>query len=176
MDKQILANELKIGMFVKLPDLWLKGIGLPKEFVLTSQELITKVQTYASKYGKVYLTVQTSTPAPSTPDTPPPISKALLKTHLLTQKIQDAATSSLLPPKLRAKAVYDHSLDLMHNLFNSPTGEVIGATKEAVSKIVDLILLDEETAIQLLHVTNYDFYTYTHSVNVGILSISLAKN
>ncbi|RMD54780.1 MAG: HD-GYP domain-containing protein [Nitrospirae bacterium] len=38
-----------------------------------------------------------------------------------------------------------------------------------------MILSDNETSKCLLEITSHDYYTYTHSVNVGVLSVLLAK-
>ena len=58
---------------------------------------------------------------------------------------------------------------------DSPSTQNIKEVKEGIFDVVDLILTDEETSHYLLSITSYDYYTYTHSVNVGVLSVLLAK-
>jgi HD-GYP domain-containing protein (c-di-GMP phosphodiesterase class II) len=41
--------------------------------------------------------------------------------------------------------------------------------------VTDLILSEDETASNMLRITSHDYYTYTHSVNVGVTAIILAK-
>lgn len=79
------------------------------------------------------------------------------------------------PPEKRAKAVQNYSLELMKNLLENPTVECIIASKIGISEIIDVILNEDETSQQLLAIVSHDFYTYTHSVNVGIKAILLAK-
>ncbi len=71
--------------------------------------------------------------------------------------------------------VYHHSVEMMKNLLDSPTAENITASKQAISSITDLILSDDSTAHNLLRITSHDFYTYTHSVNVGVTGIMLCN-
>ncbi|MBF0419799.1 MAG: HD-GYP domain-containing protein [Magnetococcales bacterium] len=93
----------------------------------------------------------------------------------LTEAVLEAARSTTMSPDKKAQAVYRHSLDLFSGLFETPTAEFIKNSKKAVGGVVDMILEDDDTAINLLKVTSHDFYTYTHSVNVGVLSVCLAK-
>ncbi|MDA8239450.1 MAG: HD-GYP domain-containing protein [Nitrospiraceae bacterium] len=70
--------------------------------------------------------------------------------------------------------MYRSSLILMERLFNDPKAEKIREAKKGVSEIVDVVIADSVMAKNLVNITSYDFYTYTHSVNVGILSALLA--
>ena len=56
-----------------------------------------------------------------------------------------------------------------------PKAENVGEAKKGIAEVVDLIVADDETAFHLLRISSHDFYTYTHSVNVGVLSILLSK-
>ncbi|BDU51089.1 HD-GYP domain-containing protein [Haliovirga abyssi] len=47
--------------------------------------------------------------------------------------------------------------------------------KTAVEGIVDDILENEDSALNLLNIKDFDDYTYTHSVNVSTISILIAK-
>lgn len=80
-----------------------------------------------------------------------------------------------LPPNDRVKAVQNYSIELMKNLLENPTAEVIGASKIGISEIVGIIINEDTTSQGLIKVVSHDFYTYTHSVNVGLKSILLAK-
>ncbi|MBF0133147.1 MAG: HD-GYP domain-containing protein [Magnetococcales bacterium] len=93
----------------------------------------------------------------------------------LTEAVMEAARSTTLDPKQKAQAVYQHSLSLFSSLFETPTADFIKNTKSAVGSVVEMILEDDDTAINLLKVTSHDYYTYTHSVNVGVLAVCLAK-
>ncbi len=93
----------------------------------------------------------------------------------MTRSFRDAIHDQSLEPEKKAKAVYQESLVLMESLFEQPSAEHIKESKQAVGEIVDMILSDDETTNHLLKITSHDFYTYTHSVNVGVQSVALAK-
>ncbi len=59
---------------------------------------------------------------------------------------------------------------------DDPKAENIKEAKQGISEIVDMVFSQDDTSHYLLRITSHDFYTYTHSVNVGILSIMLAKH
>jgi len=94
---------------------------------------------------------------------------------LIPDELLEAIRNKTLDPNRKAKAVYKHSLKMMSRLLESPTAENIKASKGAIKSITNMILLDDDTAFNMLRITSHDFYTYTHSVNVGITSIMLAK-
>ncbi|MGR3218977.1 MAG: HD-GYP domain-containing protein [Candidatus Anammoxibacter sp.] len=93
----------------------------------------------------------------------------------MPDEIVDAFKDESLPPEERANVVTKYSMELMKNLLDSPTTEVISASKKGISEIVDVVLHEEDTANSLVKIVSHDFYTYTHSVSVGIKSILLAK-
>jgi HD-GYP domain-containing protein (c-di-GMP phosphodiesterase class II) len=82
--------------------------------------------------------------------------------------------AAVTPPEL--KAIDDYLTRGGRALFMvDPKAGNIGAAKEGLHAAVDLILRDDETALQLTRITCHDFYTYTHSVNVGMLASLLAR-
>ena len=80
-----------------------------------------------------------------------------------------------IPPAEKSKIVYDSSRYLMEQLFENPRANMFSRTKKTVNNIVRLILSDRETTTNLIRISEYDYYTYTHSVNVGILSVAFAR-
>ncbi|GAB4353581.1 MAG: hypothetical protein Kow006_18800 [Gammaproteobacteria bacterium] len=95
--------------------------------------------------------------------------------NLVPPELQEAIGDQRLDPERKAKMVYRHSVEMMQRLLASPSAENLVQGKKAIYSIADLILSDQATAKNLLHITSHDFYTYTHSVNVGVLSILLSK-
>jgi hypothetical protein len=89
----------------------------------------------------------------------------------ITKALKEAIEDKAMPPEKKAVTVYEHSQLLMAKLFTEPTAEAIGASKEAIGNVADLIIADDETALNLLKITSHDFYTYAHSVNFGVLGI-----
>lgn len=94
---------------------------------------------------------------------------------MMTKELREVIHNDSLSPQKKAIAVYKQSITILDNVFKNPTTAVINECKGAIAEVTDLILHDEETSQNLLRITSHDFYTYTHSVNVGILSIYLAK-
>ncbi len=79
-------------------------------------------------------------------------------------------------PIKKAEIVYSSASYLMERLFENPTlGKNIRRGEKLVVNTVDFILRDEKAFRSLIAVTSYDYYTYTHSVNVCVYSIALAQ-
>ena len=64
---------------------------------------------------------------------------------------------------------------MISKLFDKPNKKNIGQFKEGIVGVVDLILADNATNNYLMSITTHDYNTYVHSVNVGVLGVSLAK-
>ena len=76
----------------------------------------------------------------------------------------------------KAEIVYSSATHLMERLFENPwLGDNIRRGEQLVVNTVDFILRDDKAFRGLLAVTSYDYYTYTHSVNVCVFSIALAQ-
>ncbi len=93
----------------------------------------------------------------------------------IAAELKDAIYNQNISPEKKAEIVYKNSVELMNRLLETPTAEMIGEGKKAIFHTVDLILSDADTSSYLMDITSHDFYTYTHSVNVGIFSVSLSK-
>lgn len=178
---KIKTKKLKVGMYVVLEEGWFRHPFLKSSFLIHSQKQLDKFREYAidevqvdPSRSQASMDIQTIThPAP--PQTAAGAPERWDTNRGITQALKDAIRDRTMPPEKKAATVYEHSQQLMNNLFAGPTAAAIGASKEAIGDVADLILADDETAMNLLKITSHDFYTYTHSVNVGILAISLAK-
>jgi len=95
--------------------------------------------------------------------------------QVVPEGLVSAIEDKSLPPDRKSAVVYEHSLQMMERLLESPTAENLQASKQAVGSITDMILSDDATAQSMLRITSHDFYTYTHSVNVGVTGIMLCK-
>lgn len=89
----------------------------------------------------------------------------------LVEAIQDTK----MPPAERAKVIQDYSTEMMKNILSNPNAKNIAATKDGIFEMVDVIMNEDETCANLSKLVSHDFYTYTHSVNVGVKSMLLAK-
>ncbi len=86
-------------------------------------------------------------------------------------------TSSAVPAegsRIKSITLKENSKIVVKQLFdNNHLGENLKEAKGAVCSMVDLIFADRDAIYDLMSLKNYDYYTYSHSVNVGVLSIGL---
>jgi len=76
--------------------------------------------------------------------------------------------------KIKTAAIKENSKLILKDLLEEPrSGEKIKESITAVNKIVDCILDNKGTIYDLLSLRTHDYYTYTHSVNVAVLSVGL---
>lgn len=192
MIKKVRVAELKIGMYVILPGNWMSHPFALNHFMIKNKHQIKEIKTCGIHeievdFDKSDLPVEPQ-PDPTTrpsiidgpdhtghpPHTTGPPSKWNPET-LVPPELVAAIEDKSLSPDAKSRAVYNHSLQLMSRMLESPTAENLHTSKLAIKSVTDLILRDDETAYNMLRITSHDFYTYTHSVNVGITSIMLAK-
>lgn len=173
------VQDLRVGMYVILPLSWFKHSFIKNQFLITDEDQLRKIlkselnevkidTSKGAAVQEVELITHEASPPPVLPEEWNPKKN-------INDELKDAVDSKNLSSDKKAAIVYKSSLELMNKILDNPTSEVIGEGKEGISTIVDLILSDEETSTRLLDITSHDFYTYTHSVNVGILSVSLSK-
>lgn len=76
----------------------------------------------------------------------------------------------------KSKIIYESASDIMNELFSNPvTKPIIESAKELSSNFLNKILSDQKAFLSLLKVCSFDYYTYTHCVNVAIYSLQIAK-
>ena len=166
MLRPVKAEELKIGMFILLGE---QAHLLPlfeESFIITREEQIINI----IDKGLTLVNVDTEKSEVDVP-VPEDFDPLQLVSEELKATIEDEKSS----PEKKAKAVYDHSITMMKNIIDHPTSENILRGKKIVGDIVDVILHDNNLADALTQITSHDYYTYTHSVNVGMYGVLLAK-
>jgi HD-GYP domain-containing protein (c-di-GMP phosphodiesterase class II) len=184
MIKTVPVKDLKIGMYVILPVSWLSHPFSLNHFKIKNIQQIKEIRgcgfhEIEVDLDKSDLPTETTKPKPEATEKPekkeveppPKWNPETLVPEELVIAIEDNSIDS----HTKAKAVYESSMDLMSRLLESPTAENITTSKGAIKSVTDLILRDDETAHAMLLITSHDYYTYAHSVNVGIYSIMLAK-
>lgn len=76
----------------------------------------------------------------------------------------------------KAGLLYFSVQGLMNEVMtDARSGELIQRSKAVVATTVDFMLQEPAAFENLLHLVSYDYYTYTHSVNVFVFSLSLAQ-
>lgn len=93
-----------------------------------------------------------------------------------SQEIRSVVDDESLSSDEKSQAVYRTTTVIMEDLFVTPrSSSRIEQAKTAIHATVDLMLQDEAATRRLMFLTNHDYYTYTHSVNVTIFSTALAQ-
>ncbi len=178
----IKAKDLKIGMHIVLPVSWFKHPFLTNEFVINSKDQIDKIIDYGIR-DIVIDTFKGLSPAEADAaasrsieqraSTPP---KTWTPDKLIPAELREAIHDKKLTPEKKSRIVYESSRVLVERLFEDPKAENILEAKKGIAEVVDMIIADDATSKELLKITSYDYYTYTHSVNVGVFSVMLAKH
>jgi len=185
------VNDLQVGMYVELPQSWFSHDFLSNSFLIRDQKELARVKKQGIKTVTVDLARSELKGSGITPDPthnePPsenhPVSDPKLgaapskwsSDQLMTDDLRNVLEDQQLAPEQKSQAIYRHSVSMMEQLLEFPTIENIQASKEAIYALSDTVLREQDTAQNLLRITSHDFYTYTHSVNVGLTSIMLSK-
>lgn len=174
----VASDELKIGMYVILPLAWHQHPFLKNHFLIESDGEIRKIREIGVKGilvdpAKSRMRETLSLEQPSLPAEPakhrPPLA-------VVTEDLVNIIHDESLPRETKFLLVRQHSITMMKNLLENPTTQNIKEAKKGISEVVNLILTDDLTLHYLLNITSHDFYTYTHSVSVGVLGVALAKS
>ncbi len=177
MRKTIKAKDLRVGMHVIIPVSWLNHPFLTNHFNITSRDQIQEI--IISGFSEVKIDTAKGMPVADFEKVSHGNGQAARKWEpekLVPVELREAIHDKLLPAEKKAVVVYKSSVELMGKLFADPKTENIKEAKQAISEIVDMILAQDDTSRYLFRITAHDFYTYTHSVNVGILGILLSKH
>jgi putative nucleotidyltransferase with HDIG domain len=102
-------------------------------------------------------------------------------TILLTGTAEEPeAPGTTEPPDGRVvKETYNQAIEAVHGVFRDIASGRIphsGAVMSVVNTMVEMTIQDPVTLIGLAMIKDYDNYTFTHSVNVGILAMSLGAS
>jgi HD-GYP domain-containing protein (c-di-GMP phosphodiesterase class II) len=177
MMKKIKVQDLEIGMRVNLPAAWLNHPFLKNRFTISSRDQIQKI--IESGFKEVIIDAAAAHTVHREPVKDENVEFKLPKKwepeQLIPSELREAIRDKTLPPEKKAEIVYQCSLKIMARLLEDPKAENIREAKRGITSIVDLIMSDDATSSNLLTITSHDYYTYAHSVNVGVLSILISK-
>ena len=165
MIRPVKTEDLQVGMFIKLGA---QAHLLPlfeEEFKISTEKQIANIQDKGISVVDVDV-------EKSDVDVPAPDFNSV---DTVAAGLRDAIEDPNMPPKEKASAVYNHSLKMMEAILDQPTADNILSGKNMIQSVVAIILEDDETAGFLTQITSHDYYTYTHSVNVGMLGVLLSK-
>jgi putative nucleotidyltransferase with HDIG domain len=81
-----------------------------------------------------------------------------------------------LPIAEKCEVLYDSAQGLVADILeDTGSRELMIRSKELVASTVDFMTRERHAFQYLIQLVSYDYYTYTHSVNVSIFSIALAQ-
>ncbi|MFZ5981278.1 MAG: HD-GYP domain-containing protein [Candidatus Zixiibacteriota bacterium] len=94
----------------------------------------------------------------------------------IEQNLDKILEDTSIQEEKKAGILYETSTNLVKDVLSNPTyGENIKRSQNMVSNTIDFILKGREAFLNLLKITSFDYYTYTHSVNVCTFAIALAQ-
>jgi HD-GYP domain-containing protein (c-di-GMP phosphodiesterase class II) len=172
MLKKINAEKLRVGMYVNLPFAWYKHSFIKNNFTIVSEAQISKIK----NIGLEDITIDTDRGDDISADPAPIAARAKEPAvQIVPDKLLEAIHDKNLPAPEKAIIIHEQATEMMQRLLDNPSATNIQAVKKGIAEVVDLILHDDATTQQLLLITSHDFYTFTHSVTVGVLGVSLSK-
>ncbi len=94
----------------------------------------------------------------------------LIKYHgLATKSLRNMIANPKIPVQEKTRKIYDVSKGIMKEFFDNNASEKMLQSSEEVMNIMEQCLSENEAGFHsLTMITNKDYYTYTHRVNVGL--------
>lgn len=98
----------------------------------------------------------------------------LIKYHsLATKSLRNMISDPKIPFQEKTQKIYDVSKGIMKEFFDNNASDKMLQTSEEVMNIMEQCLSENEAGFHsLTMITSKDYYTYTHSVNVGLYCMS----
>ena len=94
----------------------------------------------------------------------------------LQQTLSSVLARSDIDVAVKSVILYDSAQSLVREIMQDPrSAEAIRRSKELVETTVNYLYLEKSAFEHLLKVTSFDYYTYTHSVNVFVFAVTLAQ-
>jgi len=94
----------------------------------------------------------------------------------IEQNLDKILADKKVPQTKKAGILYETSKNLMQEVLDNPSyGENIQRSKKMVEHQVSYILKGQEAFHNLLKISSFDYYTYSHSVNVCTFAVALAQ-
>lgn len=94
--------------------------------------------------------------------------------HLFKSYIHSQVNDSSLPPEKRALILRESSFSLVEELFEHPdVNTALAESKELIHNFIEFMDQEPDAMGHLIGLSSHDFYTYNHSLDVGIYSLGL---
>ena len=96
--------------------------------------------------------------------------------HYVEKNLRNLLSDENMSLPEKSEAMYGTAVNLMKEAFGDPRAHnVIERSENLVQTTLDCLMNDQTVLRELLKVASFDYYTYTHSVNVFTFSVALAK-
>ncbi|MCK4857176.1 MAG: HD-GYP domain-containing protein [candidate division Zixibacteria bacterium] len=94
----------------------------------------------------------------------------------IEENLPDVLQDPQIAEDKKAEILYDTSKTLAREVLRNPAySENIRRSQNMVENTLHYILQGRHAFLNLMQITSFDYYTYTHSVNVSALAIALAR-
>ncbi len=94
----------------------------------------------------------------------------------LKENLKHIVNDETLPLEERSTVLYESATQVMRNLMEDPrAGDLCERAESVVESTASFIDRNSDAFGNLLRVASYDYYTYTHSMNVFMFSVALAQ-
>ena len=94
----------------------------------------------------------------------------------LEKNLDAIIADETVPVEKKSEIAYTCATGLVEELLENPrSGEHIQRSKGIITNLTDYMLSESNAFFSLMATTSFDYYTYTHSVNVAVFGIALAN-
>lgn len=105
-----------------------------------------------------------------------PSSQSKAYYHYIEDNLKSILQDPQMPVEQKSELLYSSSMNMVKDVLEEPRAEdVLPRTKSMVQNSISFLFQQENALQNLLRVASFDYYTYTHSVNVLVFSVVLAK-
>jgi HD-GYP domain-containing protein (c-di-GMP phosphodiesterase class II) len=94
----------------------------------------------------------------------------------LEKNLDAVIADETIPIEKKSEIAYTCATGLVEEVLENPrSGEHIQRSKGVITNMIDYMLSESNAFFSLMATTSFDYYTYTHSVNVAVFGIALAN-
>lgn len=96
--------------------------------------------------------------------------------HYLESNLGAIISDPAVPVDEKSELLYFTAQEMVRDVLSNPfAADTLARSQTIVGHTVDHLFHEERALPSLLRITSYDYYTYTHSVNVMVYAVSLAR-
>jgi putative nucleotidyltransferase with HDIG domain len=94
----------------------------------------------------------------------------------IEENIATLVADPAMPSHRKADLIYSVSRGVLKDVFENPrSSDLVQRTTNITGPTVDYLLKGKESLQNLIAIMSYDYYTFTHCINVCVLSVALAN-